>query len=122
MPVKRMLLSLAIGMVSLFIVLISGLSSDFVREETIMSRTFSAFWFTTLWSFVFIMLGEEYAIFRTKHEFADFIDSAQIEETGESFNREEYLGLGKEEESVEDEIITEENEVDATRPLDFNRV
>lgn len=119
MPVKRVLLSLAIGMVSLFIVLISGLTSDFVREETIASRTFSAFCFTTLWSFVLIMAGEEYAIFRTNREFADFIDAAQIKETGEDFNRDEYLGVSEEPEEVEGDSTAG---VDDLHPLDFHRV
>ena len=113
MPVKRVALSLAIGMVSLLIVLISGLTSDFVREETVASRTFSAFCFTSLWSFVLIMAGEEYAIFKTKSELEDLIDTAQIKETGEDFNREEYLGVAQEE--IEDEV-------DDLRPLDFHAV
>ena len=93
MPVKRVLLALIIGIISLFIVLISGLTSDFVREETVASRTFSAFCFTSLWSFVLMMGGEEYAIFKTKRELEDFIDSAPLEKTNENFNREEYLGV-----------------------------
>ena len=113
MPVKRVALSLAIGMVSLLIVLISGLTSDFVREETVASRTFSAFCFTSLWSFVLIMAGEEYAIFKTNRELEDLIDTAQIKETGEDFNREEYLGVAQEE---------TEDEVDDLRPLDFHAV
>lgn len=119
MPVKRVLFSLAIGMVSLFIVLISGLTSDFVREETIASRTFSAFCFTTLWSFVLIMAGEEYAIFKSNRELEDFIDSAQIKETGEDFNRDEYLGLSEEPEEVEEDATAD---VDNLHPLDFHRV
>ena len=113
MPVKRVALSLAIGMVSLLIVLISGLTSDFVREETVASRTFSAFCFTSLWSFVLIMAGEEYAIFKTNRELEDLIDTAQIKETGEDFNREEYLGVAQE--AIADEA-------DDLRPLDFHAV
>ncbi len=113
MPVKRVALSLAIGMVSLLIVLISGLTSDFVREETVASRTFSAFCFTSLWSFVLIMAGEEYAIFKTNRELEDLIDTAQIKETGEDFNREEYLGVAEE---------TVEDDADDLRPLDFHAV
>ena len=37
------------------------------------------------------MGGEEYAIFRTDKDLENFIDTAQIVETGEEFNREEYL-------------------------------
>ena len=113
MPVKRVLISLAIGMVSLFIVLVSGLTSGFVREETIASRTFSAFCFTSLWSFVLIMAGEEYAIFKTNRELEDLIDTAQIKETGEDFNREEYLGVAQK--AIADEA-------DDLRPLDFHAV
>lgn len=119
MPVKRICLSLAIGMVSLFIVLFSGLTSDFVREETVASRTFSAFCFTTLWSFVLIMAGEEYAIFKSNRELEDFIDSAQIEKTGEDFNRNEYLGVSEEPEAVEEDAATDS---DASQPLNFHNV
>ena len=91
MPVKRVLLALAVGIVSLLIVLISGLTSDFVRSETIASRAFSAFSYSTLITFILIMGGEEYAIFRTDKDLENFIDTAQIVETGEEFNREEYL-------------------------------
>lgn len=96
-PVKRVCISLMIGIIALLIVLISGLTSDFVREETIASRTFSAFCFTSLWSFVIMMAFEEYAIFRNNSELEDFIDSAQITETNEDFNRDKYLGVEEEE-------------------------
>lgn len=121
MPVKRILLSLAIGVVSLFIVLISGLTSDFVRDETVASRTFSAFCFTSLWSFVFIMAGEEYAIFKSKRELENFIDSAQIEETDEDFNRDEYLGIKEDEVTAADIIENDADKVDDLRQLDLNR-
>ena len=91
MPVKRVLIALAIGMISLFIVLISGLTSDFVRAETIASRAFSAFSYTTLISFILMMIGEEYAIFKTDKELEHLIDDAPIVETDEDFDREEYL-------------------------------
>lgn len=91
MPVKRVIISMAVGMISLFIVLISGLTSDFVRAETIASRAFSAFSYTTLISFILIMCGEEYAIFKTDKEIENLIDDAPIIETEEDFNRDEYL-------------------------------
>ncbi|MBR4153693.1 MAG: hypothetical protein IKT98_12165 [Selenomonadaceae bacterium] len=105
MPVKRVLIALAIGMISLFIVLISGLTSDFVRSETIASRAFSAFSYTTLISFILMMFGEEYAIFKTDKELEHFIDDAFLEETLEDFDREEYLYEylhGDEEENSDD--------------------
>lgn len=115
MPIKRILISLAVGMVSFFIVLISGLTSDFVRGETVAARTFSAFSFTSLVSFIFLMSCEEYAIFKTKRELEHFIDDAPFEEVGEDFNRAEYLQ--EEEESVtEPEIVAVD---DNFRPMDF---
>lgn len=132
MPIKRVLISLAIGMVSLFIVLASGLTSDFVREETVASRTFSAFCFTSLASFIFMMCCEEYAIFKTKRELENFIDSAQIAETGEEFDRKEYLHeedevaeveeITKVKEPIETEAAEEEETEDAFRPMNFNNL
>jgi len=110
MPVKQITISLAVGMLSLVIVLISGLTSDFVRGETVASRTFSAFSFTSLMTFIFLMSCEEYAIFKTKRELENFIDDAPIEETEENFNRAEYLH------EDEPEIIVEDNNF---RPLNF---
>ena len=78
-------------MVALFIVLISGLTSDFVRGATVASRTFSAFCFASLVSFIFLMSCEEYAIFKTKRELESFVDDAPLAETDEDFNRAEYL-------------------------------
>ena len=91
MPIKRVLISLAVGMVSLFIVILSGLTSEIVRTEIIASRAFSAFSFATLASFILMMCGEEYAIFKTDKELENIIDEAQIEELDEEFNKEEYL-------------------------------
>lgn len=121
MPIKKMLISLAVGMVSFFIVLISGLTSEFVRSGTVASRTFSAFCFTSLWSFVFIMAGEEYAIFKSKRELENFIDSAQIEENDEDFNRDEYLGIKEDEVTAADIIENDADKVDDLRQLDLNR-
>jgi len=78
-------------MISLFIVLISGLTSDFVSGATVASRTFSAFSFTSLATFIFLMSCEEYAIYKTKRELEDFIDEAPFADTDENFNRAEYL-------------------------------
>ena len=128
MPVKRILISLAVGMVSLFIVLFSGLNSDFVRSETVASRAFSAFSFTGLLCFIVMMSGEEYAIFKTKRELESFIDDAPFAETDENFNLEKYLHeLNPEpapekaetpdaEQKTEIETVAE----DTFRPLDFN--
>ena len=112
MPIKRILISLAVGMVSFFIVLISGLTSDFVRGETVASRTFSAFSFTGLTCFIFLMSCEEYAIFKTKRELEHFIDDAPLKETEESFNRAEYL------QEYEEPSPVEENN-SSFRPMDF---
>ena len=134
MPVKQVLISLAVGMVSLLIVWFSGSSSGFVREETLLSRTFDAFCFTGLASFILMMGGEEYANYKSKCELENFIDSAQIAATGEDFNIDEYFP--KEEEPAEEEAVAEEisaeetaetvetvetAEDDAFRPLDFKR-
>lgn len=131
MPVKQVLISLAVGIVSLFIVWYSGTSSGFVREETLLSRTFDAFCFTGLASFILMMSGEEYAIYRSKRELENFIDSAQIAATGEDFNIDEYFP--KEEDPAEEEAVAEETPAEETvdtvetaednafRPLDFRR-
>ncbi|MBR6888010.1 MAG: hypothetical protein IKN16_06140 [Selenomonadaceae bacterium] len=118
MPIRQIVISLAVGMVSLFIVLISGLTSDFVRGATVASRTFSAFSFTSLVSFIFLMSCEEYAIFKTKRELESFVDDAPLEETGEDFNRAEYLHE-EEEPAPEPEAVAEEN---SFRPMDFKTV
>ncbi len=105
MPIRQILISLAVGMVALFIVLISGLTSDFVRGATVASRTFSAFCFASLVSFIFLMSCEEYAIFKTKRELESFVDDAPLAETDEDFNRAEYLH--------------EEEEPETFHPMDF---
>lgn len=123
MPVKRILISLAVGMVSFLIVLISGLTSDFVRGTTVASRTFSAFSFTSLACFIFLMSCEEYAIFKTKRELEHFVDDAQIAPTDEDFNRAEYLH--EDDDSTESTATNDlPDESDATeeavfRPIDF---
>ena len=111
MPLKRVLISLAVGMVSLFIVLISGLTSEFVRGATIASRTFSAFCFTAAVTFILMMSCEEYAIFKTKRELEHFIDDAAYEDA-ENFNRDEYFP------KKEDDTPAEED--DTFRPMNFN--
>lgn len=126
-PLKRILISLAVGTISLFIVLISGLTSDFVRGETVASRTFSAFCFTSLASFIFLMSCEEYAIFKTKRELEDFVDNATVAETGEDFDRKEYLheyeeDVVSEPETVESAATFTENNFanNAFQPMNFN--
>jgi len=128
MPVKRVMISLAIGIIALFIVWYSGTSSGFVREETLLSRTISAFCFAGLASFILMMGGEEYAIYQTKRELEHFIDDAQIAETGEDFNIDEYFPKNEEpaeevtvaEESAAEETVETADE-DSLRPLDFRR-
>lgn len=91
MPIKQVVISMAVGMVSFFIVLISGLTSDYVSGASVASRSFSAFSFTSLVSFIFLMSCEEYAIYTTKRELEDFIDTAPFADTDENFNRAQYL-------------------------------
>lgn len=112
-------------MVSLFIVLISGLTSEFVRSETIASRTFSAFCFTGSVAFILMMSCEEYAIFKTKRELEHFIDDATMGEAEEDFDLKEYLH--EDEESEADESVADNESADAEtaatddtfRPMDF---
>ena len=128
MPLKRILISLAVGMVSLGIVLYSGLTSDFVRTETVASRAFSAFSFTGLVTFIIMMSCEEYAIFKTKRELEHFIDDAPFAETNEDFNLEQYRSELYPEPEAEPEKPKEPDESkepepvaeDAFRPMDFN--
>ena len=126
MPIKRILISLAFGMVALFIVLVSGLTSDFVREETVASRTFSAFSFTSLLSFILMMSGEEYAIFKTDRELEKFIEDAPLKETDEDFNREEYLRVEEDDdisENADESLAAEESEETTDfQPMNFNNL
>ena len=82
-----------------------------------------------------MMCCEEYAIFKTKRELENFIDSAQIAETGEEFNRKEYLHEEDEVAEVEEitdveepietenEVAAEEEETEAAfRPMNFNNL
>ena len=117
MPIKQMLISVAVGMVALFIVLISGLSSVFVRSETVASRTFSAFCFTTLVTFIIFMCCEEYGVYKTKKELENFVDSAPETETDEDFDREEYLRDDDDEKPSDD--FGEGYEVYGDEPEDF---
>ena len=114
MPIKRMLISLAVGMVSFFIVLISGLTSDFVRTETVVSRTFSAFCFTSLVTFILFMSCEEYGIYKTKRELEDLIDNAQEQVTDEDFDRDEYF---RDDDEPTDDV--DEEYPEDFRPLQF---
>lgn len=102
MPVKRVLISLAVGIISLMTVWFSGQASGFVRQETLFARSFSAFCFSALATFILMMSCEEYAIYKTKRELEHFIDEAQIEETGEEFNKEEYFP--KDEELAQEKV------------------
>ena len=80
LPLNRILVSLAIGVVPMFIVLVAGLNSPFVTAETIACRTFSAFLLTSALCFSLMMTCEEYAIFVTKRELEHFIDDAKFNE------------------------------------------
>lgn len=115
-PIKQMLVSVAVGMVALFIVLISGLTSVFVRSETVASRTFSAFCFTSLVTFIICMCCEEYGIYKTTKELEHFVDSAPESETDEDFDREEYLRDKDDEKPVD---VDEGYEVYGDEPEDF---
>ena len=127
MPVKKILMSLTVGTVSLLIVLISGLTSDFVTPQAVASRTFSAFSFTALSCFIFFMCCEEYAIFKTKRELENFIDDAAVEDV-ENFDRKEYLHEDEDENSGNEistaEVSQEIHEAqdDSFRPMDFRTV
>ena len=125
MPIKRIVISLSVGIVALFIVLISGLTSDFVREETVASRTFSAFSFTSLTCFIFLMSCEEYAIFKTKRELERLIEDAQMTDV-ETFNREEYLHVEEETEETEEKSpeveMADSTQEDTFQPMNFDTV
>ena len=108
-------------MVSFFIVLISGLTSEFVRSETVASRTFSAFCFTSLVTFIIFMTCEEYGIYKTKKELENFVDFAEESETDEDFDRNEYLGIEEEKqlEETADEYNVYGDEPEDFRPMEF---
>lgn len=121
MPVKRILISLTIGMVAFCIVLISGLKSDFVTGAIVAERSMTAFSFTALLCFIFMMSCEEYAIFKTKRELEHLIDDAPIEDV-ENFNREEYLH--EDDDEPADDVTAAEDTFDdgAFHPLDFHAI
>ena len=115
MPVKRILISLACGMVSLIIVLLAGVSSDFVSSAAVAERSFNAFALTALGCFIFLMSCEEFAIFSTKRELENLVDAAALEQV-QSFNREEYL-----QEQVDDSAADQTVD-NSFRPMDFNSI
>lgn len=110
MPLKRIIISLTVGMIPLFVVLFAGLNNRFVDGATVASRTFDAFLLTSLICFIFLMSCEEYAIFKTKKELEHFVDDASVEDA-ENFNREEYLREDDDEPSTQD---------DSFRPMDLD--
>ena len=63
------------------------------------------------------MIGEEYAIFKSDKELEHLIDDAPIEETGEDFDREEYL---HEEDETPNEPTIEINIDDNFQPMNFS--
>ena len=89
MPIKRVMISLAMGILSMIIVIVSGKTN--VRLEILVSRVITAFSYSTMASFIAMMSCEELAIMKTEREYERFIDEAKIEECEEKFNREEYL-------------------------------
>lgn len=91
MPIKRVLISLAVGICALLIVFISGLTSEVVRTQIIAYRALYAFSFFTLTSFILFMCGEEYAIFTNNRDYERFIDDAKLEDFDEDFNSADYL-------------------------------
>lgn len=114
MPLKRILISFAIGLTALAIVLYSGLTSEVVRSQTVAARAFSAFSFTGLLTFIILMSCEEYAIFKTKRELEHFIDDAPCVETDEDFNRAQYFD---EPEDVTQDNSAEEKTENISAPL-----
>ena len=109
MPVKRVVISCAVGMVSLLIVLCAGIKSAYVGAAVVASRSISAFCFTAAVAFILMMSCEEYAIFKTKRELEHFVDDAAYEDA-ENFNRAEYFPDEKSKPDTEDTF----------RPMDFN--
>lgn len=81
MPVQRIIISMAVGMVPMIIVLITGLNNRFISGAEVASRTFSAFCFTGLVCFILMMSCEEYALYKSKKELEQFVDEAGLEET-----------------------------------------
>jgi len=90
-PIKRVLSSLAVGIFSFAIVLISALTNDGVRSEIIASRAFSAFAFASLTCFIILMGVEEFAIFKTNSNLNRFITSASLEDFTLDFNKDDFL-------------------------------
>ena len=111
--------SAAAGLVCGLIVLTAGLASPFVTVLVAWRRACYAFLCAGLITSVMMMSCEEYAIFKTKRELENFIDTAPIAETGEDFDRKEYLHEYEEETSApveETEPVTDDGNF---RPMNF---
>lgn len=118
LPLKRIFISLFVGIVTLLIVLYAGLNSEFVRIGTVVERAFSAFTFTGLLTFIILMSCEEYGIYRTKRELEAFIDLGELTETGEEFDRAEYLQIEAEPTVEPEPVVAEDN----FRPMNFSSI
>ena len=82
LPLKRMLISAAIGAICLAIVLLSGLNSDYASSETVFSRAAEAFTLTSLLSFIVLMSAEEYGVYKSKSEIEKLIETVEIRNAG----------------------------------------
>ena len=78
LPLKRILFSAALGSISLIIVLLAGINSPFLTSATVAERSLNAFATVGLFSFIFLMSCEEYALFKTKRELENFIRNAKF--------------------------------------------
>lgn len=78
LPLHIIIVSLSAGVISLVIVLLSGLSGDNVSTSAVIGRSLYAFAFVGLVNFIVIMSIEEYALWRTNRELEEIIEKAQL--------------------------------------------
>ena len=83
LPLKRLMVSVLVGLSALAMVLYCGLTSPNVRPETACTRGLSAGAFACLVTFIVLMSVEEYAIYKTKRELEYWITSATETECDE---------------------------------------
>lgn len=78
LPLKIVMLSVAVGAFSFLIVLIAGMRSDYVTSPEVIGRGFYAAAIAGLVVIIVMLSMEEYAQWRTKRELEELIEEAEL--------------------------------------------
>lgn len=78
LPLNEILVSLTMGIMSLVIVVVSGLSGDNAPAAVVAGRAVYAFGLVVMVVFTVMMSIEEYALWRTKRELEELIEKAEL--------------------------------------------